>query len=863
MPYRKSIYRTLEQFQVNENMGLDDKEASKRLKELGKNELVSQKRNTLLSMFLSQFKDPMVIILIIGAVISSFLQEFLDASIIVAVILLNAIIGVVQEFKAEKAIDALEKLSSPKAYVIRNGRLKEINSSDLVEGDIVELEVGRYVPADLRLISSTNLKVEESTLTGESEAVEKDALALYDDVLAIADQKNMVFMSTYVTYGKAKGVVVRTGMRSEVGKIATLLNEAKQEMTPLQVRLAYLSKILGIISLSICIIMFVVALFQGRNLLDMLILSISLAVAAIPEGLPAVVTIVLALGVQVMSKNHAIVRKLHAVETLGSVSVICSDKTGTLTQNKMHVVHSYASHIFDRYNRTLVHGLALCNDASLQDEEIFGEPTESALLAYAKTYGIDKNELDMTYVRVNEIPFDSKRKCMTTVHQTPSGYLVYTKGALEKVLSMCTHAQIDQQRILLSTYEKNKILEAAKKMSESALRVIALATKTIHDPYHSPLEAEMTFIGCVGLMDPPREDAQEAIALCKEAGIRVVMITGDHPLTAYAIAKQLKITQNQEEVMTGQKLDEMDDDTLQKNVQHYRVFARVTPEHKVRIVNALKKQELVVAMTGDGVNDAPSLKNADIGIAMGKNGTDVCKQAADMILTDDRFSTIVKAVEEGRNIYLNIQKAVLYLLSCNLGEIMALFLSILLMPNVISTLSAIQILWVNLVTDAFPALALGVDPKDQYIMKEKPRSSKESLFAHGGMVFTILNGMFIGTITLVAFRFGLDTSPQLAQTMAFMVLSMSQLFHALNLRSRTHSIFDVGLFKNKWLILTIIFGIGLQILVTELPFFHIILKTTSLNATCWFVVFALSLSILVINEISKWVAKERDTSYKR
>lgn len=452
---------------------------------------------------------------------------------------------------------------------------------------------------------------------------------------------------------------------------------------------------------------------------------------------------------------------------------------------------------------------------------------------------------------------------MTTVHQTPSGYLVYTKGALEKVLSMCTHAQIDQQRILLSTYEKNKILEAAKKMSESALRVIALATKTIHDPYHSPLEAEMTFIGCVGLMDPPREDAQEAIALCKEAGIQVVMITGDHPLTAYAIAKQLKITQNQEEVMTGQKLDEMDDDTLQKNVQHYRVFARVTPEHKVRIVNALKKQELVVAMTGDGVNDAPSLKNADIGIAMGKNGTDVCKQAADMILTDDRFSTIVKAVEEGRNIYLNIQKAVLYLLSCNLGEIMALFLSILLMPNVISTLSAIQILWVNLVTDAFPALALGVDPKDQYIMKEKPRSSKESLFAHGGMVFTILNGMFIGTITLVAFRFGLDTSPQLAQTMAFMVLSMSQLFHALNLRSRTHSIFDVGLFKNKWLILTIIFGIGLQILVTELPFFHIILKTTSLNATCWFVVFALSLSILVINEISKWVAKERDTSYKR
>lgn len=858
MPYRKSIYRTLEQFQVNENTGLDEKEAAKRLKELGKNELVQQKKNTLVSMFFSQFKDPMVIILLIGAIISSFLQEFLDASIILVVILLNAIIGVVQEFKAEKAIDALEKLSSPKAFVIRNGRLKEIDSSDLVEGDIVELEVGRYVPADLRLISSTNLKVEESTLTGESEAVEKDALALYDDVLAIADQKNMVFMSTYVTYGKAKGIVVRSGMRSEVGKIAKLLDEAKEEMTPLQVRLAHLSKILGIISLSICIIMFFVSLSQGRNLLDMLILSISLAVAAIPEGLPAVVTIVLALGVQVMSKNHAIVRKLHAVETLGSVSVICSDKTGTLTQNKMNVVHSYASNVYDEYHNVLVTGLALCNDATLQGEELIGEPTEVALLAYAKAYGVDKNDVDLTYVRVNEIPFDSKRKCMTTVHQTQGGYVVYTKGALERVLNMCTHIQINKQRVQLNSYEKNKVLEVAKKMSASALRVLALATKTVKDPYQSHLESEMTFIGCVGLIDPPREEAKEAISLCKEAGIKVAMITGDHPLTAYAIARQLGIVERQTEVVTGQQLDEMDDDTLKAQVQHLSVFARVTPEHKVRIVNAFKQHDLVVAMSGDGVNDAPSLKNADIGIAMGKNGTDVCKQASDMILADDNFSTIVKAVEEGRNIYLNIQKAVLYLLSCNLGEIMSLFLSIVLMPNVTSTLSAIQILWVNLVTDAFPALALGVDPKDKYIMKEAPRNSKESLFAHGGMIFTVLNGMLIGTITLVAFRFGLDTSPQLAQTMAFMVLSISQLFHALNLRSRTHSIFDVGLFKNKWLILTVLFGIGLQILVTELPIFHILLKTTSLNATCWFVVFSLSLSVIVVNEISKWVAKEKE-----
>lgn len=856
MSYRKNAYDVLKELQVDPNKGLTNQEAAARRRKQGKNELVKQKKKSILGLFFEQFQDPMVLILIVGAVVSFFLKEFIDASIILFVIVMNAVIGVVQEFKAEKAIDALEKLSSPKAFVVRGGYIKEVDSSQLVVGDIVDLAVGRYIPADLRLIASRDLKVEESTLTGESEPVEKDATLVYDEEMSIADQKNMVFMSTYVTYGKARGVVVRTGMNSEVGKIATMLSEAKEEMTPLQLRLAHLSKILGIICLSVCVAMFLVALVQGRNLFDMLLLSISLAVAAIPEGLPAVVTIVLAMGVQVMSKNNAIVRKLHAVETLGSVSVICSDKTGTLTQNKMHVVSCYCEGTFDQPSKDLLTGFALCNNAALQKGEVLGEPTETALVEYASAQGIDKNAIELNYVRLNEIPFDSDRKKMTTIHQNNSSYYAYTKGALERVLEVCTHVKIGTQIIKLSSYERNRILEASRKMSSSALRVLALAYRKVQDPYASHIESQMTFIGLVGLIDPPRLEVKEAIHTCHKAGIDVVMITGDHPMTAFAIAKQLDIAKRENQVLTGKELDELSDEQLAEKIDQIRVFARVTPQHKVRIVSAFKKKDKVVAMSGDGVNDAPSLKNADIGIAMGKGGTDVCKQASDMILADDNFATIVKAVEEGRNIYLNIQKAVLYLLSCNLGEIMSLFLAILLMPNVVSTLSAIQILWVNLITDAFPALALGVDPKDQYIMQEKPRDAKESLFAHGGMVFTVLNGMLIGTITLVAFRYGLDTSPQLAQTMAFMVLSISQLFHALNLRSRTHSILDVGLFKNKWLILTIVFSIILQIMVSSLPIFQLLLKTVALDPLCWLIVFGLSFSVILVNEISKWIAKE-------
>ena len=856
MPYRETIMQVVANLDSDMDKGLTQEKVVQRQREYGKNTLQKKENITVIAMFFAQLKDPMVMILMFGAGISILLKEYVDAGIIVSVILLNAIIGVFQEYKAEKAIETLKKLSEPKAYVIREGYLREIPSEELVIGDVVELEAGRYIPADMRLLSASNLKVEESTLTGESEAVLKDATQVYNEVQGLGDQRNMVFMSTFVTYGKARGIVVATGMQSEVGRIARMLDETKEDMTPLQQRLAQLSKLLGLLCVGICIAMFVISLFQARDFLDMLLVSISLAVAAIPEGLPAVVTIVLALGVQAMSKQHAIVRRLHAVETLGSVSVICSDKTGTLTQNKMRVVSSYANGKMQTTTKEMLLGLALCNNAKLQNNEIFGEPTEAALLQFCEEQGVHKEEAELSYLRLNEISFDSKRKCMTTIHQIDHHFIAYTKGAMEKVLEMCTSVEIDGKLQRMSDYEYKRILEASRKISSDAQRVLGVARKHLHSALDSGIERNMTFLGFVGLIDPPRKEAYEAIRICHEAHIQVAMITGDHPLTALAIAKSLGIAKHEGEVMSGKQLELLSDDKLADVVKQYHVFARVTPEHKVRIVKAYKRNMEVVAMSGDGVNDAPSLKQADIGIAMGKQGTDVCKQASDMILTDDNFATIVRAVEQGRSIYLNIQKAVLYLLSCNLGEIMALFLAIVCMPHVVSTLSAIQILWVNLVTDAFPALSLGIDVVDPFLMKEAPRSRKESLFAHGGMAFVILNGLYIGTITLVAFRYGLNDSAQKAQSMAFMVLSIAQLFHALNLRSRTHSLWEVGVLRNKWLVFTLVFGILLQVAVCELPFLQVLLKTVSLSLIDWLLVLGLSISVIVINEMSKWIAKE-------
>lgn len=852
--YQRTRNEVLNALKVEENKGLSTYEAKRRLETFGMNELLKAKKDSLLKLFLKQFCDPMVIILIFASLLSCLMKEMIDAFIILFVIVLNACIGFVQEYKAEKALEALEKLSSLKANVLRDGKFIQIESNLLVPGDIVELSSGNYISADLRLLKSNNLKVDESILTGESETQEKDAEVILYEECSLHEQKNMVFMSTFVTSGSAIGVVVVSAMESEVGKVAFLLENAKSEKTPLQKRLAVLSKYLGLLAIVLCALMFIIYRLQGREPLHILLLSISLAVAAIPEGLPAVVSIVLALGVQKMSKKKAIVRKLHAVETLGSVSVICSDKTGTLTQNKMQVQEYVNAHLEKAFTKEMLHVFALCNSVHIQNEEFIGEPTEKALVLFASENGIDKNQLEQRKIRVKEIAFDSSRKCMTTVYKDLDGTMAYTKGALESVLDKCSYYH--DGTTLLTGSQKEKIILEANKMGAKALRVLALAQKRVHHPDSTRLENNLVFLGLVALADPPRSEVKESIALCHKAGIVVNMITGDNELTAYAIAKQLNIVDSRKEVISGKMLENIDENTLQKTIQNYHVFARVTPTDKVRIVSALKANGEVVAMSGDGVNDAPALKSADIGIAMGKSGSDVCKQSSDMILSDDNFSTIVYAVEEGRVIYLNIQKAVLYLLSCNLGEIMALFLASVLLPGVASTLNAVQILWVNLVTDSFPALALGVDPKDQYIMDEKPRKVKESLFAHGGISFTLLNGMLIGTLTIVAFRYGLNTSEALAQTMAFMVLSISQLFHSLNLTNRVHSIFEVGLFKNRWLILTIIVGVLMQVSVVMIPAFQLILKTTPLNIVEWCIVFVLSLVPVIINELSKWVVKE-------
>ena len=855
--YQSKRSDVLKALKVSEEKGLSTYEALNRLQSFGKNELEEKKKDSVLFLFVRQFMDPMVLILIGASLLSLLMQEWMDTFIILFVIFLNAFVGCIQEYKAEKALEALKKLSSLKSKVKRDGKFQEIDSSLLVIGDLVEIKAGDYIPADMRILSANSLQVDESALSGESEPQVKDADALFFKECEIHKQSNMVFMSCYVMYGNALCVVCVNAKESEMGKVALLLEEEDKEKTPLQMRLAHLSMILGIGAVVICAMMFLLYRLQGRAFMEILLLSVSLAVAAIPEGLMAVVTIVLALGVSLMSKQNAIVRRLHCVETLGCVSVICCDKTGTLTQNKMQIEEVLNSDFRKEASTMMMKVMSLCNNVHIQKNEFIGEPMEKALVMYAYAHGYDKRVLEIEQKRVKEIPFETNRKCMSVITRYHETYYAYCKGASESVLEKCTYLLEKDEIVLLTMAKREKIMQEVKQMSIHSLRVLALAYKRVHFLHKEEIEQNLIFVGLVGLMDPPREEVYESIQECLKAGIKINMITGDNALTAYAIARKLNIAKSEKEVISGKELMRLNETQLKENIHKYRVFARVTPLDKVRIVSALKTNGEVVAMSGDGINDAPALKKADIGIAMGLNGSDVCKQSSDMILADNNFYTIVKAIEEGRNIYLNIQKAVLYLLSCNLGEIMALFLVSILMPNVVSTLSAVQILWVNLVTDSLPALALGVDPKDAFLMSDKPRNSKESLFGEGGISFTLLNGMLIGTMSIVAFRFGLETSEALGQTMAFMVLSISQLVHALNLTSRTHSIFEVGIFKNRWLILTIVFGIVLQICVVTLPFFQILLKTTSLNSTQWVLVFLASSMPLIINEASKWIAKEK------
>jgi Ca2+-transporting ATPase len=878
MFFNKTIEEVLKELESNPITGLSQKETELKREKFGLNQLETKKPKTLLAMFFAQLNDILIYILLAAAVISALLGETSDAIIIAIVIFINATVGIIQESKAEKALDALKKLSTPKAVVKRDGELKEIPSEEVVPGDIIIIDAGRYVPCDLRLLEAANLKIEESTLTGESVPVDKDAtLVLSSEDTPLGDQKNMLFMSTLATYGRGVGIAVSTGMNTQIGKIAKMLDEKVDNETPLQKKLAELGKYLGFGALFICALMFVVGVLQKRDFFEMLLTSISLAVAAIPEGLPAIVTIVLAMGVQKMIKENAIVRKLPAVETLGSVNIICSDKTGTLTQNKMTVTKFYVDgylgnidslNINDNEHMLLLENLILCNDATYTENSKTGDPTEIALLEAGVNYNVFKDELEKSHQRTSEVPFDSDRKLMTTVNKYYNEYHVMTKGAIDNLLNICSKTYIKGNIVELTPDIKEKILAASYGMSDDALRVLGAAYKplaTSHIEIDS-LESDLILIGLVGMIDPPRLEVKDSISQCKQSGIKTVMITGDHKNTAFAIAKELDITNDPTAVLSGTVLDKMSDVELNSKVENIRVFARVSPEHKVKIVKALKAKGNIVSMTGDGVNDAPSLKMADIGVAMGITGTDVAKGAADMILIDDNFSTIVAAIREGRNIFTNIKKTIIFLLSCNIGEIIALFLAILL--GWASPLRPIHILWVNLITDTLPALALGVDPGDPDVMKYKPRNPKDSLFK-GESLNLLLNGLLIGLLTLTAFIVGIkyysgatnlfplfpgnisEDALRHAQTMAFVVLSVSQLVHSLNMRNEKKSIFQIGLFSNKYLIGAIVFGILLQDFIITIPVIAKVFSVHALSLRDWGFVTILSLIPLLLNEIVK------------
>jgi len=877
MWFSKSQEEVLTELNVNPLTGLTSEEAIKRLDQYGMNKLKGKPKKSLFSLFLAQLKDMLIYVLLGAAIITLFIGEYVDSIIIISVVVLNAVIGVFQEFKAGKAVEALQKMTTPISLVRRDGEVKEISSEGVVPGDIIILDAGRYIPADLRLIESANLQIEESALTGESVPSSKDAKKLYvDPKTPIGDKSNMAFMSTLATYGRGEGVVVATAMETEIGKIATILDEDNNEMTPLQKRLDELGRILGFIAIGICALIFVVAIIQKRDLFEMLLTAISLAVAAIPEGLAAIVAIVLALGVTRMSKINAIVKKLPAVETLGSVNIICSDKTGTLTQNKMTVVKHYTLHNLkdvpvsdmkvqaSKDETDLIKSLVLCSDATYENGQGTGDPTEVALIILGNKYDLIKNNLNTSNKRVSENPFDSDRKLMSTLNEEGIGYRVHTKGAIDNLLKISNSALIDGKIIPLTEELKADYLKVTEEMSDAALRVLGVAfkdTTSIIAP--EDMEKDLTIIGLVGMIDPPRLEVRDSIKEAKLAGITPIMITGDHKNTAVAIAKELGIATSINESITGAEIDELSDEVFTSSINKYKVFARVSPEHKVKIVRAFKSNGNIVSMTGDGVNDAPSLKYADIGVAMGITGTDVAKGASDMILTDDNFTTIVHAIEEGRNIYNNIKKAVIFLLSCNLGEVITIFASILFFWPV--PLLPTQILWINLITDSLPAIALGIDPGDKDVMKKKPRNPKDSFFAEGAGFRALVGGSLIGLFTLLAFYFGLSEHgynfssndiPEAvltyARTMSFVVLAASQLFYSLTIRSATKSIFQIGLFSNKYLIGSIIIGFILQIGVISIPFLASAFKVHNLSLRDWGIVILFALIPLFVNEIIKF-----------
>lgn len=892
--YLKPVTEIEQGLSTSITKGLASTQAEQLLEKIGPNQLKEGKKRTVWHMLLDQFKDVLIIILLASAVIAVLLGEATDAIVIGIIVILNALLSVVQENRAEKSLDALKRMTVPEALVIRDGKRKKIKSTQLVPGDIVLLEVGDRIPADLRLVEVTDLSIQESILTGESEPVEKTNQVIDNQgEVPLGDRLNMAYMGTTAIAGRGRGLVIATGMNTEIGHIAGMLQEQKKEPTPLQRKLNQVGKNLGIIILSVIVVVVLLGYLRGIPFFDMFLTGISLAVAAVPEGLPAVVTIVLALGVQQMSKKNAIIRRLPAVETLGATTVICSDKTGTLTQNEMTVrklvfpereieVDGAGYQPLGQFRQEntpiqpdedetisfLLKAATLCNNSYLrqiegkEQWEIVGDPTEGALVVAGAKAGYQKEELENRYPRLRELLFNSERKRMSTIHRTPEGKeILFSKGAPEQILARCNSFRSNSKVLPLSQSQKEKIIEQNNRLALEALRVLAVAYREIGPQEREnivqkdkldvdKMESGLTFLGLIAMIDSPREEAIEAVKICRRAGIRPVMITGDYKLTAQVIAEQLNIYRPGDRIITGSELEKMSQEELEEVVMKTTVFARVSPRHKMRIVLALQKNNQVVAMTGDGVNDAPAIKKSDIGIAMGITGTDVTKEAADMVLVDDNFSSIVSAVEEGRKIYQNIRKFIQYLLSCNLGEILTIFVAILIgLPR---PLLPIQILWVNLVTDGLPALALGLDPAEKDVMRRPPRDPKEGIFS-GKMGFNISSqGLFIGIITLIAFYYGYSKySLDVGEAMAFGTLSFSQLWHSLNIRSNRFSIFRQGIFSNHYLVWAIITSGLLQLAVMLIPFLQSVFQVVTLTPSQWVLLILISLTPIPYVEVLK------------
>jgi len=873
MWFTKSAEAVLNELSVNRAYGLSDEDALTRMNKYGVNKLVAEKKKSIILMFFSQLKNWLIYILLGAVVVTIFMGEYVDAVIILLVININALLGVIQEVKAGKAIEALQKLTFPKALALRNGVVQEIDSEKIVPGDILILDAGRIISADIRLIESINLQVDESSLTGESVPSEKDASLIHNDIkTALGDRLNLGFMSTIITSGRGIGIVVGTGMNTEIGKIASIINTEVKTKTPLEIRLDKLGKNLGIIAIVICTLIFSIAMIQGRDLSEIFLMSISLAVAAIPEGLAAIVAVVLAIGVTNLSKKNAIIKKLSAVETLGSLNIICSDKTGTLTQNKMTVTSGFTlgglmqvglEDTSSEELNFLAKSMILCSDASYDNSVGTGDPTEIALLIMGDKLGIDRKTLQKNSSRIDELAFDSDRKLMSTLIDENGSYMVYTKGAIGNLIEICTQVLDGGKPIPFTETQKERYIEAAIKMSDQALRTLGAAYKPVNGKIDSSeMEKDLILVGLVGMLDPPRAEVKDSILKAKNAGIKTLMITGDHKNTAFAIAFELGIAEKIDQAITGLEIDEFTELEFSEKINNYSVFARVSPEHKVKIVRALKSQGNIVSMTGDGVNDAPSLNTADIGVAMGITGTDVAKGASDMILTDDNFSTIVSAIEQGRNIYKNIKKSVIFLITCNLGEVVTIFIALIIGWK--APLIATQLLWINLITDSLPAIALGMDPGNHDVMKEKPRPAKESFFANGAGIHVLLGGFLIGTLTITAYILGYydqGYSPfdkqvplytiEYARTMAFMVLVVCQLFYSMAMRNERQSIFSIGLFSNKYLLGAILTGLALQFIVMGIPTIKSAFHLQMPDIRSWGIIFALGITPLVLNEFIK------------